>query len=700
MRSIGAPVMRAVEGYRDEEDGASARMPLQPYNADVVPNGIANGHPNGNGAALPNGAVHANGRPRDVGGTSGPPNGVAKPLLNQYSNGVSHHGAAPAAPNGVGSTGIVDLTGDDDIVHAAPPAAVQTTPTKAPGPDSGRKKRVSKPISPAARWEAKMEARRSVAGPSSRPASTKAGSSKGRKSSLGNGSTPTAIAPAPAPNGPAPAVVKKVRKKRVRKKKLPPPPDPDVPYPAFSDNFEMSKETVGDMLQVYDFCIAFAKTLRIASFSLRDFEIAVTTPERTPLVDAIVVRCVRTMLNDKAVSLELDLTEKTRQHLKTRKSSEAVEKTFKELAYLFSIDDEGDESGDNSAGNPGEFRGFVDETLDAVVLKMRQTSSTWALYDVLSTDERLRVLRELVDRVASTEEVRACVINSVEFEEEERKKAREDIIVQRREAENELKELRAAHTAFREKHGLTPAAIAAAEAAAKEEAAAAKKASKSKSKKKKAALAKAPSRKELVIKAQKERAAAAKKRKIERDEENLLQKIEKVKTTIKLIKARSAKPGATKREDGEKPTAEEAAEMEKAAEAEIHLDQSERNDEDPVRMHALGTDREHRRYYYFAGGGRLWVEMTKSNVWAYAEETALINGLLEWLSPHRKGERALKTVLEKKLPAIEEDMRRLAKTREKEAVAIANLARAPRTRAGKRKGVSNGDGPAGQSFFI
>ncbi len=198
------------------------------------------------------------------------------------------------------------------------------------------------------------------------------------------------------------------------------------------------------MLQIYDFCIAFSKTLALSSFSLRTFELALSVQERNPLIDAIVVRLVRTILEDKAVTAELDLSATSIGNLKSGKSADAAEKTFKELPYFISFDEDDDEDD------------YVDESLRDVFLKMRSSSQTWSFCELLTPAERLRVLRELVDRAASTEDVRSCVINSIEFEEEERKKAREEIFAQRRSAETQLRELRAELLAFREKHGLLP----------------------------------------------------------------------------------------------------------------------------------------------------------------------------------------------------------------------------------------------------
>eukprot|EP00171_Calliarthron_tuberculosum_P010480 IDg10480t1 len=287
------------------------------------------------------------------------------------------------------------------------------------------------------------------------------------------------------------------------------------------------------------------------------------------------------------------------------------------------------------------------------IQKLKVDSNSAAFYESLVPKERLKILRELVDYASSSETVRMCVTNSIEFEDEARKKTREDLSAQRGANDTQLRELRAELQTFREKHGLlTGAAAAAAEAARlKEEAekAAAAEAAASSSKVKRSSKSKskgsskatpARNRKERMRSAKKVKEEAERKKAIARAEDALLQKIERVRATAKVLKERAMKINGIKKEipAGVDLSPDELAELELSIQADKDVDRTERNDEDPVRMHPLGKDRAHRRYWYMPGGGRLWVEDTTARMWMYTEHSDLLHDILSWCSPHRKEE--------------------------------------------------------------
>lgn len=669
--------------------------PYQLMDSDIPPNGE---NFTTNNKSLPYSSFDPKSIEIANGGDVGSPshgnttNGYARPNGVSRSNRNGSTNSAPFRRSGM-SSGASSSSGSRNYPSNNAPTA---------GPSSRRKPRYTKPSPPATPSAGKFshaertsasltiastiaaDAHESVTGaatmsiPLTLPTSTVNSEITPHVSGANGTTVPLKVEPAPP---------KKKKPKRVRKKKVQP-PDPNVPYPNFEPTLgNIPSESIGDFLQVYDFCSAFSKTLALSPFKLRSFELALSIQEQTPLVDAIVVRLVRTILNDKALCNELQLSAKIIGSLRSGKSAGAAEKTLKGLADLFRTGEM-------------ESEGIDQNDFLYVVEKLKAERNSMAFYEILSTKERLQILRELVDYASSSEIVRVCVTNSIEFEDEARKKAREELSSQRGANDVQLRELRAELQSFREKHGLlTGAAAAAAEAARqKEEAEKAaaeaassskgKRGSKSKSKSaSKAAPARPPSRKDRMRSAKKAREEAERRKVIERTEDALVQKIEKVRSTAKVLKERAMKINGIKREipTGVDLSAQELAELQLGVEADKDVDRAERNEEDPVRMHPLGRDRVHRRYWYIPGSGRLWVEDTATHMWMSTENSHLLDDLLSWCSPHRKEERYLKTVLNLRQQAIVDDMRLLAKTKEKEIEARDRKQSAPRTRAGSRR---------------
>lgn len=403
--------------------------------------------------------------------------------------------------------------------------------------------------------------------------------------------------------------------------------DPDEPYPQTFQEFSgIPPAAIGDMLQLWEFVASFSKTLRLSSFKLRHLEEAIVYTERSTILDACLTRLVQGILADNGLVDELDVSSELVKKVASKGTKNTVGLILVALPDILSY--ESDEADDTF--------------LHSIIKRLASSSDKWAFYRILKPEAKLRVFRELVDYATMTDVLRGCVADTMEHAEEERKKAREQNAASRKKLEQQIREHKEELLKYRTKYGLLESGLD--------------------SQKEKGAENKKPngggngseqlSRKQKLLAAKKERKNEEERRAIERGAEAIVAKIERDRASLKTLKnLRLRNRASISAREGELFDESVAAPS---------MPFASRHD-DPVRSHPIGTDRDDRCYWFFEGSGRIWIEDTKSGEWCTLNDKESLEGLLRWLSPHRKAENQLKKSVKSRLDFIIAEMAREAK---------------------------------------
>lgn len=439
--------------------------------------------------------------------------------------------------------------------------------------------------------------------------------------------------------------------------------DPLHPYPKTNHDFSgIPPQSVGDLVQLWEFIGSFSKVLRLTSFKLYHLEQAIVHKERSSLLDACLVRLTREILGDAGLVDELGIPTSVVRKLTAKGMKNAAVMVLSALPRILL----------NDSDDIDEY----DRFLNSIALRLSSSSDKHAFYHELEPVGRLRILRELVGYVAMTDKIRNCVADTMEHAEEERKKAREANSANRKRLEQQVRDTKAELQAYRMKHGLIESQGDSEKEKEKQE-------NKSKESENTKKLKSPPkSRKEKMIAAQEEKRNEEARRVVERGEEAILAKLEKDRAAVKnfrnlRLRSRNSMSGR----DGELYD-------ESIANAIIPFTALH---DDPVRSHPIGRDRQERCYWFFEGSGRVWIEDTQSGEWCTLDDEKGLDSLIRWLSPSRQGERRLRAYLTSRREMILLEMARERKELEVLNAELAELKESsleilPRvTRAGKRK---------------
>lgn len=437
--------------------------------------------------------------------------------------------------------------------------------------------------------------------------------------------------------------------------------DPDEPYPGTSQKFSGIPPTaIGDLLHLWEFVNAFSTTLRLSSFKLRHLEQAIVHNDRSPLLDACITRLMRAIIADKELAEELGVSNSVSKAVNSR-AKNAIVKILEALHHVLSF--ESDE--------------VYDEFLLSTVNKLENSPDKWAFYRVIEPAGKLRILRELVDYVVMTDKIRNCIADSMEHAEEEKKKAREENAANRKKLETQIKELKAELFEYRVKAGLIdPPADSDRE---KYIASDAKDGTASEDNAGDSSKENGLSRKQKLVAAKREKAEEEERRTKERVADGIVARLQKLKANLKMLKnlrlrnrtSACAKEGDLFDNSAPAPSMPFAAPH-----------------EDPVRTHPMGTDRKDRRYWFFEGSGRIWIEDMKSGEWSTLHTLKGLNELLRWLSTSRPEEQQLRKRIRQRHELIVMEManeEKCIELEEEEAPESSTEVTSRSTRAGKRR---------------
>lgn len=441
--------------------------------------------------------------------------------------------------------------------------------------------------------------------------------------------------------------------------------DPDEPYPKTLQEFSGIPPTaIGDMLQLWEFVTAFTEALRLSSFKLRHLEQAIVHKDRSTLLDACITRLVRSILTDKDLADELGVADSVVKAVHAKGSKNLTANILASLHHVLSF--ESDE--------------VYDEFLLSTVNKLETSSDKWAFYRVIEPAGKLRILRELVDYAIMTDKIRKCVTDSMEHAEEEKKKAREENAANRKKLELQIKDLKAELLEYRTSNGLLD--VPADSDREKSVLNGTKDTGGTDDNTGDSSKEEAMSRKEKLLAVQKEKKEEEERRAKEKVAEGFIIRIDKLKANLKTLKNMRLRnrTSACAREGDVFDSSVPAPSMPFAA-----------PHEDPVRTHPIGTDRDDRRYWFFEGCGRIWIEDTNSGEWCTLNTPEGLEGLVRWLSNARREEQQLKKRIRQRKELILSEMTNEEKNLELEEAEAQEAQEsatevAPRyTRAGRKR---------------
>ena len=428
--------------------------------------------------------------------------------------------------------------------------------------------------------------------------------------------------------------------------------EPAKQFPAVCTDFSgVPEDYVGDMLQIWDFMTAFGKILRITSCGLLTFERALSSASQEPIIDALLIRLVYTIVSDKQLvedmAIEPDLV-MSLLSIKSSRRRSAIKEILYALPSILRVEMDASD--------------YHDGKLLDVVNVLVSSEEIFAFYLCIDSAGRVLILRQLVELACGADALRECVFDSLEHAAEERKKARENIIVGRRKIETQLKDLRDELEAYKHRHNLEITSIdggpTVTESITNPSGGQSRSLSGSDGVSEGARpqshklFAAKTSRKEKLETGRRIRQLEQERRTVERGAEVLEAKIDKLKSTLKAMKTARLHLSREPSKSNVSKSAQFVPGKDPAPSDSIsraHLD----FDCDPVRTYALGHDRKHRSYWFFPDVGRLWIESTSLQSWCYLNDKLELNKLLDWLSPARQAEARLVTELTKVMPAIE-----------------------------------------------
>lgn len=497
---------------------------------------------------------------------------------------------------------------------------------------------------------------------------------------------------------------------------------PDFPETQIVEG--VPKESVGELLVVWDFVKNFAAILKVSpgSVDFSSFERALAGAGDRDWLDAVVVRLVFCILGDGELVQELDFDRELSEGLlavrpKRKLGKAEVRKVFEALP---------------------EFLSYEPDEVDADDTRLASIVETLRLgvdgfYTQCSAADRVRICKELVDYASMADALLECVQDSLDHAAEEQKKVRDEIVANRRKLEAQLKGLRDELKEYREKHGLltnaAPQSAALGEVSApgagaiqlavgsgpgelagermdneektdeSAKANAGSAADAALSGRKPGELAAASkrvadeseeageekgaylSRKQKLEAAKEERRAEMLLREVERGEEAIEQKVEKTRVALKASRSVRLRPPretlkkseslAVLQPPASRPRSSMATASHRAGEGrstsvaapsrKVRLANPDIEDDDPVRTYPLGMDRARRGYWFFPDIGRLWIEDTTNSSWTYIAGKEALVQLAAWFSPKHDSEVALAASLQRYMTTIESAIARDAR---------------------------------------
>lgn len=453
--------------------------------------------------------------------------------------------------------------------------------------------------------------------------------------------------------------------------------DPAVPFPDVSRDFSgIPTSSVSDLLQVWDFVSSFFKTLGLTSFPLRHFEKALVHGEQCSLLDACVVRLVRSITRDPGLVADLKIKSEVVRAVQSGGNKPAATWTvLKLLPEILQCD--------SAAGSE-------DDSLQHTISVLK-TGGRDAFFTKIDAAGRLRVLCELVHHVSMADNLRECVMDSLEYMEEDKKKAREEYTASRKRLESQIRQLRQDIIDHKLKHGLSDQAEAGTTAAGSAlvstdsipgtPVVSSLSANRESAEPNQDAARNDPiivdtdevvkvtsrpiplSRKERRIQSAMEERARERRKKAVRDLDLLEDRLEQARGSLRTLKnsrvVQQTRDLTSGQIVGNGSTPEKCGATSGAKDGNtvrtrrtFALEESE----DPVRTLPLGEDRLGRQYWFLDGCGRIWIEEVDSNEWHAITTVDNLEALLKWLNPERDNERSLHAILTRKMGDIKHEM--------------------------------------------
>lgn len=463
--------------------------------------------------------------------------------------------------------------------------------------------------------------------------------------------------------------------------------DPDFSYPEVSRDFcGIPSTSVPDLLQVWDFVSNFCKSLKVTPFPLYHLEKAVVHGARCSILDTCILRLVRTAMSDPGLVADLGVADNVVRAVQSgaQKPYTAVSTVLAHLPQLLQF-----ESPDFDADGD-----FLQKTVSIL-----SKGGKGAFFDKIDAAGRLRVLRELVDYACMADVLRECVTDSLEHVEEEKKKAREEFTANRKRIEAQIRQLRQRVIDHKDKHGLTDQTEEGATATESAVVSTDRLANTSgvsgfsgnhenrehlqdqdlnprNSYHKDTVLehvdgpeAKTSSpitlsRKEKRLQSAMEQQERDNRKNAIRELDSLEDQLERARANLRALKKSRIILYTRELNSGHDNGLDGTSEMNKATggagngtPVRMRRKFAVEEPEDPVRTHALGCDRDGRRYWFLDGCGRVWIEDSLSNEWCALVTVESVHDLLKWLNPMRENEQALHANITHRLQDISNEMK-------------------------------------------
>lgn len=463
--------------------------------------------------------------------------------------------------------------------------------------------------------------------------------------------------------------------------------DPDFSYPEVSRDFcGIPSTSVPDLLQVWDFVSNFCKSLKVTPFPLYHLEKAVVHGARCSILDTCILRLVRTAMSDPGLVADLGVADSVIRAVQSgaQKPYTAVTTVLEHLPQLLQF-----ESPDFDADDD-----FLQKTVSIL-----SKGGKGAFFDKIDAAGRLRVLRELVDYACMADVLRECVTDSLEHVEEEKKKAREEFTASRKRIEAQIRQLRQRVLDHKEKHGLidqmeegataTESALVSTDRLTNTSGVSGFSGNHENREQlldqdldpqnlnhkdtvvihldEPEAKTSSPvtlSRKEKRLQSAKEQQERDKRKNAIRELDSLEDQLERARANLRALKKSRIILYTRELNSGHDNGVVGTPEMNKATggagngtPVRTRRKFAIEEPEDPVRTHALGYDRDGRRYWFLDGCGRVWIENSLSNEWCALVTVESVHALLKWLNPQRENEQVLHANITHRLQDISNEMK-------------------------------------------